>query len=185
MLFRSVDGGAEPPPADHDARVGGGLFESTAEIGDRSGRCRGRRSGHEETAGREESDDTTQRQVCAHRIMLLGRRGHYKEIPAKGGRFGSINARGMGARWEGRVDSWRSTAGRWSEGRAESGAAAKLVYPCGTVGADGERATGPARGAMGNKGCSMFEFRRTGKVGGVPQHETGGLVDNCFDGFAG
>jgi hypothetical protein len=38
---------------------------------------------------------------------------------------------------------------------------------------------------MGNKSHSMFKFRRTREGGTVPQHETGGLVDNCFDGFAG
>jgi hypothetical protein len=37
---------------------------------------------------------------------------------------------------------------------------------------------------MERKGRGMFEFRRTGTGGKVPQHETGGLAHNCFDGFA-
>jgi hypothetical protein len=69
-------------------------------------------------------------------------------------------------------------------GEEDRGAAPKLVYRCETVAAAGGRTTRPATATMGNKSRSMFEFRLSSQGGRVPQHETGGLVDNCFDGLA-
>src|ERR1039457_7248614 len=43
------------------------------------------------------------------RSMLLGRRKHYKEIPGKGGRFGSINTGGCGCNAKG---AWIHELGR-------------------------------------------------------------------------
>src|ERR1019366_4410019 len=83
------DGGAEPPPADHDARVGGRLFEGAAEIGDGGGR-RGRQ---EETAGHERSDDTTPQEFCAHTIYATGAAGAPQGD--SGGRRGAAGFRNM------------------------------------------------------------------------------------------